>query len=207
MRRTFSVLAVLLFAAAAAAQAPREKDPKVPPPMRCCTPKVYDATGKLIGDVVRFDDRFPTQPLQAYVRYPVKGDEVILVVTAEAITGLQPPGGGTALFTTPDCSGSKMMAVIAWPPLAKRYAMVLPVGLGGTISFAATNAWLWISDPLPSRVNPPGTVFRSQWGESGACQPIPDPGLTLAPGPWGGYWMTRVEDLNAKFKRPYYAEY
>lgn len=205
MRRTFSVLALLLFAAPLRAQAP--KDTKVPPPMRCCAAKVHDATGKLIGDVIRWDDRFPQQPLQALVRYRVKGDDVVLVVTAEAINSLQMPGGGVALFTSTDCSGSTMMAMIASPPLAKRYAMILPVGSPGHLSFAATNAWLWVSDSLPSRVNPPGTVFRSQWSESGACQPIPDPGLTLPPGPWGGYWMTRVEDLVAKFKRPYYAEF
>lgn len=202
MRRTLFAIVSLLTAAAAFAQQPKP----VPAPMRCCVTRVYDATGKLIGDVLRWDDRFPSQPLNAYVKYRVKGDDVVLLVAAESINGLQTPGGGTALFTTPDCSGNTMMALLSSPPLAKRYAMVLPAGLGGTINIAATNAWLFVSDPLPSRMNPPGTVFHSQWSESGACQPIAAPGLTLPPGPWGGFWMTRVEDLVAKFKRPYYAE-
>jgi hypothetical protein len=204
MRRTFSVVAVLLFAASAYAQTPKVIDKDKP--ARCCSPRVYDASGKLIGDVIRWDDRFPTMPLQAYVKYRVKGDDVVLLVAPESIGGVTPPGGGTALFTTPDCTGPSMLAMIPWPPLAKRYAMVLPVGSGGSTGIAATNAWLWISDPLPSRVNPAGMTFHSQWGESGACQPIPAPGLTVPAGPWGGFWMTRAEDLLAKFKRPFYAE-
>lgn len=34
----------------------------------------------------------------------------------------------------------------------------------------------------------------------------PPPGYTVAPGPFGGYWMKRIEDLYAKDKRPFYAE-
>ena len=86
------------------------------------------------------------------------------------------------------------------------YAMVLPVGAAGTVHYAPTNAWLWVTDPLPSRVSPGATVFHSQWGESGACVPYPAPGYTVSPSPFGGYWMKRVEDLLAKYKRPFYSK-
>ena len=65
---------------------------------------------------------------------------------------------------------------------AQRYAVVLPAGTGGTFGFAATNAWLFVTDHLPSRVHPGATVFHPQWGESGACVPYPAPGYTVAPG-------------------------
>jgi hypothetical protein len=205
MRRLIT-LVVFLAAVTAWAQQPTADAPRPAPPGRCCVTKVFDATGKEFGDLIRWDDRFPSQPLNAYVRYRIKGGDVALLVAPESVTSLQTPGGGVALFTTPDCSGDTLLAMISWPPLMRRYAMVLPVGLGGSISIAATNAWLFVSDPLPARVNPAGTVFHSQWGESGACQPIAAPGLTLPSGPFGGFWMHRVEDLYTKFKRPFFAE-
>ncbi len=79
----------------------------------------------------------------------------------------------------------------------------LPVGSPGF--FSATDAWLFVSAPLPARVfPPPGTVFHSQWGESGVCVPYPPPGYTFPPGPIGGFWMKRVENLYAKYTRPFY---
>lgn len=201
---TLSLLATPLLAQPAAAARP-DRPPGL---QRCCTPKVYDANGKVMGDIIRWDDRFPSIPLQAYVRYPIKGGgDVALIVAPESISGVQGPGGSVALFTTPDCSGNDMFAMLGWPPLMKRYAMVLPAASApGSVGFGATSAWLFVTDPLPTRVHPGATVFLSQWGDTGACVPYPPPGYTVAPSPFGGFWMKRVEDLYKKFKRPYYAE-
>ena len=66
--------------------------------------------------------------------------------------------------------------------------------------------WLWATDPLPLPANPGGTVFHSQWTESGTCSPYPPPGYTVQGTPFGGYWMHRVEELYAKFKRPFWSQ-
>lgn len=206
MRSVFVMMILSLLAFSTLAQQVR---PTTPPGLqRCCTVKAYDATAKVIGDLIRWDDRFASIPLQAIVRYPIKGGgDVALLVAPESIAGLQTPGGSVALFTTPDCSGNTMFAQLGWPPLMKRYGMVLPVAPNpGAVGYAATQAWLWVTDPLPTRVHPGATVFHSQWGDGGACVPYPAPGYTVAPSPFGGFWMKRVEDLYAKYKRPYYAE-
>ncbi len=185
------------------------REPEQPKPREphCCVTKVYDATGKEVGDVIRWDDRFQSLPLNAFVRYRLMGgDDVALIVAPESITGPQAPGGSVALFTTPNCSGNAMFAMLSWPPLTKSYAMILPVGNPSTLGIAATSAWLWATDPLPSRVNPGSTVFHSQWGDSGACVPYPAPGYTVMGNPFGGFWMHRVEDLYKKFKRPFYSQ-
>ena len=73
-----------------------------PPVMRCCTPVVVDAKGKEIGDVIRYDDRFGSIQLNAFVSYRLAGgDTVPLSVGPEYILGLQGTGGSTMLFTTP----------------------------------------------------------------------------------------------------------
>lgn len=207
MRPVFA-LVLLSLCFAAFAQQPEAVRPNPPGHQKCCTPKAYDAAGKVIGDLIRWDDRFASIQLQAIVRYPIKGGgDVALMVAPESISGLQTPGGSVALFTTPDCSGNSMFAALGWPPMMKRYAMVLPVAPNpGAVGYAATNAWLWVTDPLPVRTSPGATVFHSQWGDGGACVPYPPPGYTVAPSPFGGYWMKRVEDLYAKYKRPYYVE-
>ena len=178
----------------------------VRPPMRCCTPVVVDAKGKDLGEVIRYDDRFGSIQLNAFVSYRLAGgDTVPLSVGPEYILGLQGTGGSTMLFTTPDCSGTTAYAMIYNPPLTKRYAMVLPVGSPG--QFGATQAWLWVTDPLPSRVNPPaGTIFHSQWGDTGACSPYPAPAYTFAPSPFGLFVVHKVEDLYTKFTRPFYVQ-
>ena len=206
MRRFGPALLVLSLALPLPAQQPKTRPDNPPGLTRCCTPRVYDRNDKLVGDIIRWDDRFPTVPLSAIVSYKLKdGDAVAIVVSPDTINGLQQPGGSVALFTTPDCSGPTMFAMISWPPLMKRYAMVLPVGTPGIVHFAPTGAWLFVTDPFPSRVNPgAGTTFLSQWGDNGECVPYPPPGYTVAPGPFGGYWMTRVEDLLKKYKRPFY---
>ena len=220
MRRIVVGIAFVVFAVSAFAQRPPAGAPPPdghPPPdvhpdgrppdrPRCCS-KVFDATGKEIGDVIRWDDRFPTLSLQAFIRYRTTGgDDVALIVAPESITGPQQPGGSVALFETPDCSGANMFAMLYSPPLTKRYAMVLPVGNPSTLMVEATNAWLFVTGPHPKRTSPGATVFHSQWGESGACVPYPAPGYTVTGSPVGGYWMKRVEDLYAKFKRPYYSQ-
>lgn len=178
-----------------------------PPAPRCCHEKVWDKNGKAIGDLIWYDNSYGPQPLVGWVAYRLPGgDAVPLKVTPEALYSVQPAAGSsTVLFTTSGCTGNTLFAVISWPPLAKRQAMVLLTGPDAYT--AGTNAWLFVSAPLASRVVPgPGTVFHSQWSDGAACQPIPAPGYTLTSGP-GGYWMTRVEDLYAKFKRPFYIDY
>lgn len=204
--RTVIATVILVFLSLAVLAQPRPTPPGLLRD-RCCA-TAFDAAGNKIGDIIRWDDRFPSLPLQAFVRYPIKGGgDVALIVAPESIAGVQGPGGSVALFTTPDCSGNTMFAMLGWPPLMKRYAMVLPVASSpGSVGFGATNAWLWVTDPLPARVSPGATVFWSQWGDTGACVPYPPPGYTVAPSPFGGFWMKRYEDLYAKYKRPYYAE-
>ncbi len=205
LRSMVFVIAALIVPSMAFGQA---KEPNQParPQLRCCTPVVVDAHGTELGEVIRFDDRFQSIQLNAFVRYRLKGgDSVALSVGPEYILGMQGPGGSTMLFTTPDCSGSTAYAMIYNPPLMKRYAMVLPVGSPG--QFGATEAWLWVTDALPARVNPPlGTIFHSQWGDTGSCSPYPAPGYTFAASPFGLFPIHRVENLYAKFTRPFYIQ-
>lgn len=209
MRRISVLVILFLVAVPSLGQADAQLQVQRQPPAfqnRCC-PRVYDAKGKLLGEIIRWDDRFPSIALQAYVRYPMAGGDVALIVAPESISGVQMPGGSVALFTTPDCSGNTMFAMLSWPPLMKRYAMVLPVAPNpGMVGIGSTNAWLFVTSPLPLRVSPGATLFRSQWGEGGACVPYPPPYYTVSPSPFGGYWMTRVEDLYTKFSRPFYSE-
>ena len=204
-RSTVRALAFAIAPSIVVAQAAVTPQP-VRPVMRCCTPVVVDAKGKEIGEVILFDDRFQSIQLNAFVRYRLAGgDSVALSVGPEYIQGMQPPGGSTMLFTSNNCSGNDAYAMIYNPPLMKRYAMVLPVGSPG--QFNATQAWLWVTDPTPSRVNPPpGTVFHSQWGDNGACSPYPAPGYTFTPSPIGLFVVHKVEDLYTKFTRPFYIE-
>jgi hypothetical protein len=164
---------------------------------------VVDATGKTVGEVVRWDDRIPNYPLNAIVRYQVAGDDVALVVTTGAIRGLQDAGGSVALFTTPDCSGNDMFVMLSAAPLTKRYGMVLSSGNPSTVYFQPTQGWLFATDPLPARVDPGTTVFHSQWTDP-SCVPYPAPGYVVTGNPLGGYWMHRVEQLYSKYTRPFY---
>jgi hypothetical protein len=197
-------------APAAVAKPPAQVREPAPVPPRagpCCVRKVWDARNRDLGDVV--DNQIsPAYPWGAAVAYRLSGgDAVILMVTPEFVTGVQTAGGGNALFVTPDCSGNAMFAMLnQQQPLAKRYAMVTTAGWPqgpGT-----NHAWLWVSDPLPVRGFPPaGTVFHSQW-DNNACSPYPTPGYTVntASG-FGGYPMHRVEDLLAKYQRPFWINY
>jgi hypothetical protein len=218
MRTTLlSVLVIVIGAAAlAGAQQPAPRAVVAPgdgyhphpPAPRCCHEKVWDKAGKAVGDLIDYNNSYGPQPLVGYLAYRLSGgDAVALRVTPDAIYGLTDPGGSNTLFTTPDCSGNTMFSVLSWPPLAKRYAMVTLEGGSSYPQIYANHAWLWVTDPLPSRVIPgAGTVFRSQWYDNNTCQPYPAPGYTLTSQP-GGYWMHRVEDIYAKFKRPFYIDY
>ncbi|HEV7425018.1 MAG TPA: hypothetical protein VGQ46_01525 [Thermoanaerobaculia bacterium] len=199
------IVALMLVPSVLFAQKEAAPQP-VRPAMRCCTPVVVDAKGKVLGDVIRYDDRFGSVQLNALVSYRLAGgDTVPLSVGPEYIVGLQATGGSNMLFTTPDCSGTTAYAMIYNPPLTKRYAMVLPVGSPG--GFGATQAWLWVTDAIPARVNPPpGTIFHSQWGDTGSCSPYPAPGYTFAPSPMGLFVVHKVEDLYTKFTRPFYVQ-
>jgi hypothetical protein len=193
--------------AAPAAPVTRERPPEPPHAGPCCVRKVWDAHGHEIGDVIDYDARFNSQPLGAYVAYRIKGgDAVPLGVIPERFYGFENQGGGTNLFTTPDCSGPTMFAMLYYPALAKRYGTVLNYGYpAGPFP---QHAWLFVTDPLPVRGFPPaGTVFHSQF-DGNTCQPYPPPGYTINPASGvGGYPMHRVEDLLAKYTRPFYINY
>jgi hypothetical protein len=217
MRSILLSLLILALGAAALAQAAPNAPPVAvaapsgyrphPPAPHCCREKLWDKSGKELGDFIAYDNSYGPQPLVAWFAYRLPGgDAITLKATPEAIFSVQAAASGsTVLFTTPNCTGNTLFAAISWPPLAKRYAMVLLTGPNPGIS--ATNAWLFVTGPLPSRTIPgAGTVFHSQWGDNGTCQPYPAPGYTYTSGP-GGYWMTRVEDLYAKFKRPFSIDY
>ena len=182
---------------------------KGPPHASCCHEKVWDKNGKLIGDLLDYDNSYGPQPMIGYISYHIAGgDGVVLVATPDALYGLQMSGGSNTLFTTSNCTGTTLFATIAWPPLAKRYAMVLLEGGGSYPTVTATHAWLWVTDPLPTRAFPSSTVFHSQWYDNQTCQNYPAPGFTLPAGSGpGGFWMHRVEDLYAKFQRPFYINY
>jgi len=189
-------LAFVLMAATSA-QPPRPH----PQPQRCCAPKVLDATGKEIGEIINYDVAFPSIPLNAYVRYEVKGDSVALLVGPEGFRPVTGLGGSAVVFTSNDCTGDAFLNQIS-PPLTKRYIAVLPEG-GVGWQFQQTHAWLYATDPLPARVSPGATVFHSQWDSSNTCTPYPAPGQTFPPTQFG-FWAHRIEDLYAKFKRPYF---
>ena len=144
--------------------------------------KVFDRPGKEIGEVIRWDDRFASQPLNATVRYQLAGGgDVALIVAPESIIGTHMPGGSQAIFTTSDCSGNDMFAQVPWPPLTRRYGMVLPAAANGSmVHIHPDTGWLWVTDELPARVNPGATVFHSQWTESGTCSAYPPAGLRRA---------------------------
>ena len=80
---------------------------------------------------------------------------------------------------------------------------MLPQGGSFPGPWAATNAWLYVTDPFPARVNAGATVFHSQWDATNSCTVYPAPGLTFAGAQWG-FWMHKEEDLYAKYKRPFW---
>ena len=191
----------LAFVLMAAAQQPTPIPRPHPQPQRCCVPKVLDATGKEIGDIINYDVSFPSIPLNAYVRYEVKGDSVALLLGPEGFRPVTGLGGSAVVFTSNDCSGDAFLNQIT-PLLTKRYIAVLPEG-GSGWPFQQTHAWLYATDPLPARVSAGATVFHSQWESSNMCVPYPAPGQTFPPNQFG-FWAKKIEDLYAKFKRPFF---
>jgi len=203
-----AVVLVLSLSAAAFAQPkpiePAQPERPKPGKKRCCATKVLDATGKELGEVLHYDDRMPSFPHQAWVRYELKGgDSVMLNVGAEAIFPWINLGGSAVVFTSIDCTGNAFVAAMGDPTLSKRYAVVLPQGGASPGPWAATHAWLYVTDPFPTRVNAGATLWRSQWDFTNACVPYPAPGLTFAGDQWG-FFMHKVEDLYAKYKRPFW---
>lgn len=208
MRRFLVVLALVLIAVAAAAQAPNEiarpagNDHNVPKPSRCCGDKVYDAKGHLIGDLMIWDTYHRVS--WASVRYTLKGgDTVALLVSPWTIlTDLQ-PGGSTLLFQSNDCSGDALAIFGNYPQLMKRQAVIAP--LGTYYQYFPDEAWLYVSDPYPLPLTsfPPSLVFHSQW-DYGHCSPYPAPGYTPGGFVAGAVWVHRTEDLLKKFVRPFW---
>jgi hypothetical protein len=185
-----------------AATAPQPTQPRPhPQPQHCCAAKVLDATGKEIGEMLTWDYSFPSIPLNAWVRYEVKGDSVALLVAPEGFRPVTGLGGSAVVFTSNNCTGDAFLNQIS-PPLMKRYIAVLPEG-GAGWPFQQTHAWLYATDPLPTRVSPGATVFHSQWDSGNTCTQYPAPGQTFPPNQFG-YWAKRIEDLYAKFKRPFF---
>jgi hypothetical protein len=208
--RSVRLAIVLTLALSASLFAQRPVDnptipkPQGPKPRACCTPKVVDSTGKELGPLERWDDRTPSWPNQAWVRYALAGgDDVVLNVSADAILAGTGLGGSAVVFTSNDCSGNAFVNQMTTPTLTKRYAIVLPVGGLNPGPWTMTNAWLYVTDPFPARVNAGATVFHSQWDFTNSCTVYPAPGLTFA-GPQWGFSMHKVEDLYVKYKRPFW---
>jgi hypothetical protein len=85
--------------------------------------------------------------------------------------------------------------------LTKRQAVIAPAGT--YVQFMPTEAWLYVSDPLPMPLSsiPPGWVFLSQW-DGNHCSPYPAPGYIPSGFIGGAVWVHRVEDLLKKYTRP-----
>jgi len=103
MRSTLlSALVIVVGTAALAQGAP---DPRVlvnpgiaegyrphPPVTHCCREKVWDNSGKEIGDLIAYDNSYAPQQLVGYVAYHLPGgDAVTLKVTPEVFNSLQAP--------------------------------------------------------------------------------------------------------------------
>ena len=205
MRRALPFLLLFLTASLfAQPQPPRPDDPQHPrpphPPDRCCMPRIFDAKGKLFGEMITIEANHGVAVANA--RYELKGgDSVVLRVAPWFVMSDTAPGGSNVVFTTPDCSGNLAFAIVT-PQLAKRQAVILNVGQYP--QFNATEAWLWVSDPFPTpTVGTIATVFHSQW-DNGACSPYPAPGFTYSGMIFGGVWVHRVEDLYKKYTRPFW---
>jgi hypothetical protein len=206
MRPRLLALALLLVSLPLSAQRairPKDGPPKTPPGLnRCCATKVYDADGKELGEVIKYDDRFQSIPLNAWVRYEVKGDSVAINVGPQMIQGPVGAGGSAIVFQAIDCSGDAFVSQLTYAPLTRRYGVVLWEGAPGGWPFQINHAWLYVTDPLPAPVNAGATVYKAQWTEQNQCTPYPAPGFSFS-GPQYGYIVHKVEDLYVKFKRPY----
>src|SRR5207302_1964558 len=126
MRTRAAILTFVLAGAAAAAQRAIDKPTPTPqgPTTRCCAPKVVDANGKELGPLERWDDRTPSWPHQAWVRYTLAGgDDVVLNVSADAILAGTGLGGSAVVFTSNDCSGNAFVTQMTMAPLTMRDAI------------------------------------------------------------------------------------
>jgi len=205
-------LAVLVLSLCTAAFAQPKPDIKVQPrpehptgpKQRCCVPVMVDATGKEIGDLIRWDDRMPAWPNYAWVRYELQGgDAVHLLAGADGFQPWTSLGGSAVVFQAADCSGDAFVNQMTTPTLSKRYGVVLPQGGPGPGPWAVTKAWLYVTGPFPSRVDGQPILWKAQWDFTNQCVPYPAPGLTFGGQQWG-FWMKKVEDLYVKYKRPFW---
>lgn len=204
MRRFLVVLALAAASQAQTAQrAVVRPTGNVPPPFnRCCSDKIYDAKGKLLGDLVIYDTYHRVS--WATVRYTLAGgDTVALLITPWSIMSDIMPSGSNVLFKTANCAGNDALVVYGnYPQLTKRQAVVL--NSGTYPQYFPSAAWLWVSDPLPLPATiPAGTVFLSQWDNNG-CSKYPAPGYTPSGFIAGAVTVHKVEDLLAKYTRPFY---
>ena len=201
MRRLCTFVLALAFPAVLLAQSrpttpDRPEHPKRP--KRCCATNVVDATGAEMGELVVYD--WNSNYHQGTVRYDLKdGSEVMIILSYETAMGTMLPGGSNVLFTSSDCSGDAFV-VLYRPQLMRRQAIVLNKGVPS--SGSPDEAWLYAAAPNAIRAMPPaGTVFHSQW-DMWACSTYPAPGYTMS-GTYGGFWMKRIENVFARYKRPY----
>src|ERR1041385_8258722 len=135
-------------------------------------------------EMLTWDYSFPSIPLNAWVRYEVKGDSVALLVSPEGFRPVTGLGGSAVVFASNNCTGDAFLNQIT-PPLTKRYVAVLPEGGTSGWMFQQTHAWLYATDPLPTRVSPGATVFHSQWDTGNTCTQYPAPGQTFPPNQFG----------------------
>ena len=117
-----AVVLALALATAAFAQQPttptRPDSPTAPsrPSARCCATKVLDAAGQELGEVLHYDERFQSVPLNAWVRYELKGgDAVAINVGAEAILPSINLGGSAGRFTSSARSGPAFSHALGSP--------------------------------------------------------------------------------------------
>jgi hypothetical protein len=176
-----------------------QRPPSPPGQQRCCEAKVYDGAGKPFGDVITWD---AAQLETVSMRYTLAdGTAVALIVSGDYVRSLLLPGGSNVLFLTADCSGDAFV-VPAKVLVIERQSVVLSGG-SNMLQYAPV-AWLYASAPLATRTLPAaGTVFKAQWDMSN-CVPYPAPGYTYGGSPFGGFWMKRIENLYAKWKRPFW---
>jgi hypothetical protein len=178
-----------------------QRPPTTPAGPRCCEARVYDGAGKTFGEVITWD---ASQLETVSMRYTLAdGSSVALIVSGDYVRSLLQPGGSNVLFLTADCSGDAFV-IPAKMLVIERQSVVLMSG--SNMLQYATSAWLYASAPLATRVMPaPGTIFKSQW-DMNNCVAYPAPGYTYSGSPFGGFWMKRIENLYAKWKRPFWTK-
>jgi len=130
-------------------------------------------------------------------------DAVHLLAGADGFQPWTSLGGSAVVFQAADCSGDAFVNQLTTPTLTKRYGIILPQGGASPGPWAVSKAWLYVTDPFPSRVDGQPILWKAQWDFTNQCVPYPAPGLTFGGQQWG-FWMKKVEDLYVKYKRPFW---